>query len=220
MIDGVEDLYDYGDVRRLGDATMFRARVERPLIVLGSSQRQAILTGQALETMPVRRRRGGGGVVLLQPGDVWIDWWIPAHDPRWSGDVRESSLRVGRWWMEALGPLIDGFLHVHDGAVEGALAHRVVCFAGRGPGEVFVDGRKAVGLTQWRVHEGNFVSTVLAASSSAAVLDALRISPEGLAGALDHHTLSTLRIGDVDELTARLRDVSGPWSLAEHSLGV
>jgi hypothetical protein len=35
----------------------------------------------------------------------------------------------------------------------------LVCFAGRGPGEVFQSGRKLVGLTQWRSREGALFSS-------------------------------------------------------------
>ena len=55
-----------------------------------------------------------------------------------------------------------------------------MCFAGRGPGEVFVDERKAVGVTQWRVREGVFVSTVLHAGPTTDVLRYPREVPDGL----------------------------------------
>ena len=35
----------------------------------------------------------------------------------------------------------------------------LVCFAGRGPGEVFLGARKVVGLTQWRAREGALFSS-------------------------------------------------------------
>jgi hypothetical protein len=35
----------------------------------------------------------------------------------------------------------------------------LVCFAGRGPGEVFVGDRKLVGLSQWRSREGALFSS-------------------------------------------------------------
>ena len=35
----------------------------------------------------------------------------------------------------------------------------LVCFAGRGPGEVFQGGRKVVGLSQWRAREGTLFSS-------------------------------------------------------------
>ena len=35
----------------------------------------------------------------------------------------------------------------------------LVCFAGRGPGEVFHGDRKVVGLSQWRAREGALFSS-------------------------------------------------------------
>jgi hypothetical protein len=89
----------------------------------------------------------------------------------------------------------------------------VVCFAGRGPGEVFVNGRKTVGLTQWRVREGVFVSTVLHAGPTADVLAYLREIPDGLGEALDHHTLESLTLDDRDLFLTELLDASGRWDL-------
>jgi lipoate---protein ligase len=209
MTDVVE-LYDYDVLRRIGDATMFVVRVSEPTLVLGSSQSTAMLHLGRLGAIPLRRRRGGGGMVLLQPDDLWIDWWIPVDDPRWRFDVRESSVAVGRWWRDELASRLSAVVELHEGPLEGDAEHRVVCFAGRGPGEVFVDGRKAVGLTQWRVREGMFVSTVLPAHDSRSVLDLLREVPAGLESALAHQTLTSLAL-DADELEVGLRDRSGPW---------
>jgi hypothetical protein len=147
--------------------------------------------------------------VLLRPEDLWVDWWIPRHDERWNYDVHVSSLLVGQWWADVLSERVHG-VRVHTGSIEGDDAFRVVCFAGRGPGEVFVDDRKAVGVTQWRVREGVFVSTVMHAEPTSDVLDYLSVIPTGLAGALDHHALSTLDSVDAASTQAQLRVVSAP----------
>ncbi|HTT58490.1 MAG TPA: hypothetical protein VMF33_00430 [Acidimicrobiales bacterium] len=208
-----KDLYDYDALRRREVATVYVARVETPTLVLGGHQSPSILNPRTLSHTPVRRRRGGGGLVLLRPDDLWIDWWIPCGDARWSNDVRVSSLLVGSWWASALRERTSHAVSVHDGALEGSGAHRVVCFAGRGPGEVFVGDRKAVGLTQWRVREGVFVSTVLHTGETSDVLNYLRDVPEGLAAALDHHTLKSLLIDDRDALVDELVSMSSPWDL-------
>lgn len=210
----VEDLYDYSSLRQVQSATMFLVRTERPTLVLGGSQSPHVLDARRIADTPVRRRRGGGGLVLVRPDDLWVDWWIPHSDERWSYDVHVSSVRVGKWWADALsGATDDAF--VHEGSLEGHAAYRVVCFAGRGPGEVFVQGRKAVGLTQWRVREGVFVSTVLHAEPTSDVLDFLAVVPPGLAEALDHHALSTLRSVDRSETLSRLRSLSEPATVRE-----
>jgi lipoate-protein ligase A len=210
----VEDLYDYTAIRRLDRATMFVAHTERPVLVLGGSQSSDVLDPLTLEGTPIRRRRGGGGLVLLRPQDLWVDWWIPRNDVRWNYDVHVSSFRVGEWWAEVLRPRVEG-VRVHDGGLEGNDAHRVVCFAGRGPGEVFVGDRKAVGVTQWRVREGVFLSTVLHAEPTTDVLDYLKFVPPGLPEALDHHSLSTLGSLDATAILEQLRAVSAPTEPVE-----
>jgi lipoate-protein ligase A len=209
----IEELYDYDELRSQVDPTMFVVRLAEPTLVLGSSQSLDVLVDGVTDTLAVRRRRGGGGAVLLQPDDLWIDWWIPAIDQRWSGDVRQSSIEVGRWWRDTLAPLVDREVLVHEGPLEGEMTYRIACFAGRGPGEVFVDGRKVVGLTQWRVREGNFASTVLPAHGSQEMVALFRDPPAGLGAALEHHTMSTLKLDDPAGITADLAQRSGPWSV-------
>ena len=205
------DLYDYSDIRGLKEATMWVAHAERPTLVLGGSQSVDVLNSSSLTSTDLRRRRGGGGLVLLRPKDIWVDWWIPTGDSRWAYDVHASSRGAGNWWAEALRDVAEGEISVHHGSLSGELAFRLVCFAGRGPGEVFVDGRKAVGLTQWRVREGVFLSTVLPREKTSDVVKYLVAAPEGLAEALDAHTLSSLSVDDASALVDRLASLSGPW---------
>jgi lipoate-protein ligase A len=209
--DRLTELYDYDELRTEEDATMFVVRPERTMLVLGSTQSTELLNPAALGEVPVRRRRGGGGLVLLRPDDLWIDWWIPAADSRWRNDVHATSRMVGEWWADVLRGLVEGVVTVHDGPLEGDPAYRLVCFAGRGPGEVFVDAKKAVGVTQWRVREGSFVSTVMHAHASDDVVHFLHDVPDGLDRALDHQVLSSLIDVSTERVVAALRRASGPW---------
>jgi lipoate-protein ligase A len=212
----VEDLYDYDELRKLDAPTIFVAGVSIATLVLGGNQSSHILDVSRTPAVVVRRRRGGGGLVLLRPDDLWVDWWIPQGDSLWSHDVRVSSIRVGTWWADVLRERTRDEVSVHEGALQGDPSFRVVCFAGRGPGEVFVNNRKAVGLTQWRVREGVFVSTVLHAGATIDVLEYLRNPPAGLEEALDHHTLTSLSLGDRDSLVARLTTSSGLFQVRTH----
>jgi lipoate-protein ligase A len=204
----VHELYDYDELRGTRVAAMFVGQVTRPTLVLGSSQSDDVLDATKLASAALRRRRGGGGLVLLRPDDLWVDWWLPAGDRRWSSDVRVSSVRAGAWWAGVLSERTDARVTVHEGPLEGAPAHRVVCFAGRGPGEVFLDDRKAVGLTQWRVREGVLVSTVLRTGPTAGVLEYLRAAPSGLRAALDGEALGSRDAGDTETLVEALRTQS------------
>ncbi len=209
MSEVLEELYDYAALRSLDEITMFVPVLRRQIVVLGSSQSSDVFAPGRTAGLTLRRRRGGGGLVLLEPGDVWVDWWIPSSDERWSSDVHVSSIRCGQIWCDVLAPRVNAHLTVHEGSLEGDAEHRVVCFAGKGPGEVFVDGRKAVGVTQWRVREGIFLSSVLRAHDSHDVLALLRVVPEGLSAALDHQVLSALGIGDVASMLDDLASRSG-----------
>ena len=218
MSGDVEELYDYSQLRGSTDATMIVAHVSRSTLVLGGSQPASVIDPRTLSGTTLRRRRGGGGLVLLRPDDLWVDWWIPHDDARWSPDVHVSSMQAGHWWAGELEHYTDEAVSVHEGSVDGTPAFRVVCFAGRGPGEVFIGNRKAVGVTQWRVREGVFLSTVLHAEPTSDVLDFLLHVPEGLVDALDHQALSMLHPVARGDLVEQLRLSSGPWHFRSLSL--
>jgi lipoate-protein ligase A len=131
--------------------------VDTPAIVLGSRQRPDLLDLDACARagLEVVRRRSGGGAVLLRPDAVvWIDLVLPPGSV--PDDIRASMVWAGERWCEALvavGAAGDRML-VHRGGMVSTTWSDLVCFAGVGPGEVLVDGRKLVGLSQRRTRHG------------------------------------------------------------------
>jgi lipoate---protein ligase len=132
--------------------------VERPAVVLGSLQSVDVLDEAACAAagVEIARRRSGGGVVLLEPGRiVWFDVIVPAELLRVVGvgdDVRSSMIWLGDLVAVAAGGLGIDRVDVHRGPPVGS---RDICFAGVGPGEVVVDGRKLVGVSQRRTRAGS-----------------------------------------------------------------
>ncbi len=132
------------------------------MVVLGSTQPEDLARGLDVRRGDIElvRRRSGGGAVYLEPGaQIWMDAWIPSDDPLWLADVSAAAGWVGEWWNETLAGLGQGALEVHRGRAEPGEFGELVCFAGRGPGEVFLGGRKLVGLSQWRAREGALFSS-------------------------------------------------------------
>lgn len=135
---------------------------DRPALVLGSTQRDTVVDDAAMRRHAVDlvRRRSGGGAVLLDAAGVlgaartlWVDLVIPRDDPLWVDDVGRSTDWLGAAWVRALSTL-GVAAAVHRGRLGRTEASTLVCFAGLGPGEVVVDGRKVVGISQRRTRLG------------------------------------------------------------------
>jgi hypothetical protein len=123
---------------------------DQPAFVIGSTQPEP----EAAPSRPVVRRRSGGGGVLVVPGELlWVDIVLPRSDPWWDDDVGRAAHPVGQAWAMALGRLgVEGT--VHRGPMAGSVWSRSLCFAGLGPGELRVDGRKVLGIAQRRTRHG------------------------------------------------------------------
>ena len=103
----------------------------------------------------VARRTSGGGAVWVAPGElVWVDVDLPAGDPLWDDDVGRSFLWLGRAWAAALKKVGVGGASIWQDGLRCGPAGRALCFAGVGPGEVSVAGRKVIGISQRRTREG------------------------------------------------------------------
>jgi lipoate-protein ligase A len=116
-----------------------------PALVLGSAQPWV-----DVPDLEVCRRRSGGGAVLVRPGEVlWIDVLLPRGDPLWDDDVGRAAHWLGDAWRDALS---EGAVH-ERGLVRTSWSEQI-CFAGIGPGEVLIGGRKVVGVSQRRTRAG------------------------------------------------------------------
>ncbi|MEY2454843.1 MAG: lipoate---protein ligase [Acidimicrobiaceae bacterium] len=98
----------------------------------------------------VVRRRSGGGAVYVEPGGtLWVDVVVPRGDDLWDDDVGRATYWLGAAWAAAIGERAV----VHRGAMVRTEWSDLVCFAGLGPGEVTVDDRKVVGISQRRTRD-------------------------------------------------------------------
>jgi len=127
--------------------------VDRPTLVLGSTQPDDVVDHLAVRAagVEVTRRRSGGGAVWLEPdGTSWVDVLVPRGDPLWDDDVGRAVHWLGEAWAGAIGPAAE----VHTGGMVCSAEAGRACFAGLGPGEVTIEGRKAVGISQRRTRAG------------------------------------------------------------------
>jgi lipoate-protein ligase A len=174
-----------------------------PTLVLGSAQDPSTADAGAASAAGVevvRRRSGGGAVWAPSTGCLWLDVLLPREDPRWSNDVRTSPYWLGEAWVRALTSTgLDAALY--EGGLESTDWGRLVCFGALGPGEVLVDGHKAVGISQRRTRDAaRFQCIVYAGWDPYDVLDLLDLSPveRARAGA----DLADVAIGVGDRLEA------------------
>lgn len=151
-----EGIAERAAARPVAERRVVVYEVAQPTLVLGSSQgHEAVdwerVRGRGVEVV---QRRSGGSAVLVEPGAaVWVDVTIPPDDPHWDRDVGRAFHWLGAAWTELL---ISAGLTArwHDGPMQRTPWSASVCFAGLGPGEVSVGGRKVVGLSQRRTREG------------------------------------------------------------------
>ena len=155
---------------------------DRPALVLGSHQPEEMFDGRAVEAagLEVARRRSGGSAVLVGGGRVmWVDFTIPAGDPLWADDVGRAAWWVGEAWAAAIGAG-----EVWTGPMRRNRWSGAVCLAGLGPGEVTVEGRKVVGVSQRRTRRGALFQTAAVLDWHPEEYSALLAEPPGDPGEL------------------------------------
>ncbi|MEM7285906.1 MAG: hypothetical protein AAF480_06105 [Actinomycetota bacterium] len=147
-------------------------------VVLGSTQRHEDVDAAAAERrgLAIARRRSGGGAVLVTPGAlVWVDVILPRTHPAWVDDIGRSSVWMGERWAAALSSLGIEVDLVQPPMPADDLA-RVVCFVGRGPGEILIEGAKVVGISQRRTRDAaRFQCAALLSWEPEPLIDVLRV---------------------------------------------
>lgn len=128
-------------------------------LVLGSTQPADVADLDACRSAGVevvRRRSGGGAVLVGRAEQLWVDVLVPRDDPLWRADVGQAAWWVGEAWALALARVAGlADLQVWRGALVQTEWSRLVCFAGRGAGEVVAAGdAKLVGISQRRTRAG------------------------------------------------------------------
>lgn len=181
--------------------------VDRPALVLGSGQRQLDIDDRtaAAAGIEVVRRGSGGGAVLLVPGEhVWFDVWLPAADPLWVDDVVEAAGWLGEAWARVASGLGLDPVVVHLGPVSATKWSALVCFAGRGPGEVFVgdEQQKLTGVSQRRTREWVRMQVMVHRRWDAAATFRLLVGdPAVRRDAVEAHATTVAVVGEADVTT-------------------
>lgn len=124
----------------------------RRTVVLGSSQSADTVDQPHLDANRIQlaSRRSGGGAVLVSSVDlVWFDVVISRSHPDWVDDVGHSFTWLGEACAAGLASLGVN-TSLHRGPMASSTWAPLICFAGLGPGELTVDGRKVVGMSQRR----------------------------------------------------------------------
>jgi lipoate-protein ligase A len=205
-----------GTVRELHELDPFAGPVAPELwwlqpsdaaLVLGSRQHDDLVDlGECARLgLAVVRRRSGGGVVLVVPHQfIWVD--IVASHGTAPDDIRGSMVWAGEMWRQALTPWAgERALTVHDGSMVTTPWSQLVCFAGLGPGEVLLDGRKLVGLSQRRTRHGIRIQGSLYTAQPEIDISTLLRGPLPAAPLPDVATLAVDPADLVANLAAELR---------------
>ena len=188
-----------------------RLEVTTPAVVLGSAQSHSAVDLEAASAagIEVARRRSGGGAVWVDPGTFWFDVTIGRDDRRWNTDVGRAFNWIGTLFVRSLLHL-DIKAEVHTGRPVDLGWLNLVCFGGIGSGEVLVDGRKLVGISQRRTrHRARFQIVFYRNYDAGPLLDVLDLSSDERqrAGvALNSSGVGCDALGiEADDLVAALR---------------
>jgi lipoate-protein ligase A len=121
---------------------------------------------------------------------LWLDVFLPAGDPLSERDVGKAFTWLGAAAAGAISSVTGGPSETYAGPLLATRWSPMLCFCGLGTGEVLVEGRKVLGVSQRRVRAGAtfrlMVLLQLDAAASASVLalgsEERRLAAEHLGG--------------------------------------
>jgi lipoate---protein ligase len=112
--------------------------------------------------------------MVAPDAQLWLDVFLPAGDPLSESDVRKAFSWLGRAAAGAISAVTGRPAESHTGPLVTTRWSPMLCFSGLGPGEVRLDGRKVLGVSQRRDRAGStfrlMVLLRLDAEESASVL--------------------------------------------------
>lgn len=148
-----------GDELPHGRACVIVHRLGRDALTVSRSGSRTVDAARvAGERLELAVRPTGGGAVLWDEGLVALDVVLPRGDERISPDLTESYRWVGEACQRALMGLgMVGVRTIGPAAARMSDRGAPFCFAGLGPWEVTVGGRKVVGLCAARRQAGHII---------------------------------------------------------------
>lgn len=188
-----------------GAPVLWMCRPTVPAVVLGSAQRDVVVDHRELARRGAQlvRRRGGGGAVWVDSTVSWFDIEIGPKCRLWEDDVGKAFGWVGELLTEVLGS-VGVEATAHEGPLVSCPWSRLVCFAGVGPGEVLVEGRKLVGISQRRTRTGaRFMCQAHSSWRPGDLLDVIELDPTQRAQAASAVARAAVGLDDLDLASAR-----------------
>lgn len=144
---------------------------------------------------------------MLVPGEVtWIDVIVPVGTAGWSDDVHGPMVWLGRHLADVITALTGADdVVVHEGAMRSTPWSKQICFDGVGAGELLLEGRKLVGISQRRTrHAARLQCCWYASYVPESLLELL--DPAGRPGPGDLAPVTTLPAALTDAIVTTLAD--------------
>lgn len=195
------------------ERAIWRASINQSAMVLGSKQNIELVNQNncdADQIAVVRRRSGGGAVYLELDKHLWIDFVVTRDDELWKDDVGQAMWWLGELWADAFAAcdVADrDQLRVHRGGVERANISDLICFAGLGPGEVTLHGKKLVGISQRRTREmARFQCVVHQQFSSQAYKNYLRLDDDQISKVEVAETIGLCGLSQIAETIVEIAE--------------